>query len=71
MVSKMCAADWIIGSRSDSAPYPVRTRIGFAPTASASWISQIVTIFDDSSVSVEKYGWFRHGIYVGQFEKLS
>jgi hypothetical protein len=28
------------------------------------WMSQIVTIFDDGSVSVEKYGWFRHGMWV-------
>lgn len=70
MVSTMCGAVWTIGSRSDSAPYPVRTRIGFAPTASASWISQLVTIFDDGSVSVEKYGWYRHGMCVGQFEKF-
>jgi hypothetical protein len=29
------------------------------------WMSQIVTIFDDGSVSVKKYGWFRHGLLVG------
>jgi hypothetical protein len=28
-------------------------------------MSQIVTIFDDGSVSVKKYGWFRHGLLVG------
>lgn len=67
MVSKMCAADWIIGSRSVSCVY--QNRLCF--NGECQLDCQIVTIFDDGYVSVEKYGWFRYGIYVGQFEKLS